>query len=93
MGNFLKDKNNEQHNHYLKPLSRSVNLNNTEYEEYLNQAIQPDQAEIIRNIAIAGKYGSGKSSVIDSYFSKYYQNDYLRVSFATFRGKKTGRNR
>lgn len=90
MENFLNDKNNEQHNHYLKPLSRSVNLNNTEYEEYLNQAMQPDQAEIIRNIAIAGKYGSGKSSVIDSYFSKYYQNDYLRVSFATFRGQKQG---
>ncbi|TVV27502.1 hypothetical protein FO435_06200 [Weissella cibaria] len=48
----------------------------------------PDQDDIIRNIAITGKYGSGKSSVIDTYFSHYYENDYLRVSFATFKGQR-----
>ena len=90
MKKFLNDMDREKRVRNLKPLSRNVNLDNSEYEDYLNQAMSPDQDEIIRNIAIAGKYGSGKSSVIDSYFSKYFKKDYLRVSFATFKGQTQG---
>lgn len=49
MKKFLNDTDSEPHVRYLKPLSRSVNLDNTEYEDYLNQAMAPVQGEIIRN--------------------------------------------
>lgn len=79
---------NEENKGKLRPLSRRADSDIEEYREYLNQAMKPAKNEIIRNIAIAGKYGSGKSSVIDSYFEQNYRNDYLRVSFATFEGQK-----
>lgn len=45
--------------------------------------------EKVKNIAITGQYSSGKSSIIQSYFSKYVnKNDYLNISLATFEKKE-----
>lgn len=38
----------------------------------------------IKNIAITGSYGSGKSSIIKTFKKKYKQFDYLNISLATF---------
>lgn len=36
------------------------------------------------NIAITGKYGSGKSTIIDSYLKERNNSDFLKVSLAAF---------
>ena len=38
----------------------------------------------IKNIALTGSYGSGKSSIIKTFKDKYKQFDYLNISLATF---------
>lgn len=38
----------------------------------------------IKNIALTGSYGSGKSSIIKTFKEKYKQFDYLNISLATF---------
>lgn len=52
------------------------------YKGYLDTALEKPDA---RNIAITGKYGSGKSSIIDTYFKE--RTDFLKVSFAAFESK------
>lgn len=68
----------------LAVLSPNTKLTGSHYElykTYLHEAIDNENS-VVSNIAITGKYGSGKSSIIDTYF--WDRNDYLRVSFATF---------
>ena len=71
----------------LLPLNSKKNLQGKsfkQYERYLNSVIEnPD----IQNIAITGKYGSGKSSIVDSYFENRQKADFLKVSFASFKDK------
>lgn len=61
-------------------------------EEYLNSlewALQ--NRHKIKNIAIAGSYGSGKSSVIQTFQKKHKHNDdynFLNISLATFKEDK-----
>lgn len=61
-------------------------------EEYLNSlewALQ--NRHKIKNIAIAGSYGSGKSSVIQTFQKKHKHNDdynFLNISLATFREER-----
>jgi hypothetical protein len=63
-------------------------------EEYLNSlewALQNKQK--IKNIAIAGPYGSGKSSVIQTFQKKHIHNDdfhFLNISLATFKEESKG---
>jgi len=38
----------------------------------------------IRNIAVTGNYGSGKSSVLQSYIKQNKKNKFLNISLATF---------
>ena len=45
------------------------------------------ESEEIRNIAITGPYGSGKSSLIKSYFKKRPQYKTLKISLATIEKK------
>lgn len=55
--------------------------NGQEYMAALNWALSnPD----IHNIAISGPYGSGKSSVIESYLKKHSELKALRISLAAF---------
>lgn len=47
----------------------------------------------IRNIAVTGNYGSGKSSVLQSYIKQNKQNKFLNISLATFAiEEKEGQN-
>lgn len=78
----------DKHNSKLFPLSPKSDLSDEKYkryETYLNDVLENNS---INNIAITGKYGSGKSSIVDTYFDKNKSEDYLRVSFATFNTKK-----
>ena len=53
------------------------------YEKMLNWAFQNKR---VKNIALSGPYGSGKSSIIETYLRKYKEisKSALRVSMATF---------
>lgn len=66
----------------LRPLSPKIDLENDAnfqiYKTYLDDAL----TDGVHNLAITGKYGSGKSSIIDSYFKK--KDNCLKVSFSTF---------
>ena len=62
----------------LTPLSDAENV-----EEYLNALKWALKQDKIKNIALAGPYGAGKSSIIDTFLEKYkdenfYQNDNLK---------------
>ena len=64
-------------------------------EDYLNSiewALQ--NRSKIKNIAIAGSYGSGKSSVIQTFQKKHKHNDdynFLNISLATFKEESKGK--
>lgn len=53
-------------------------------EEYLNALHWALKSKKITNIALAGPYGSGKSSIIQSYLMKYPSTKSLNISLATF---------
>ena len=55
------------------------------YKEALDFALQE---ESVHNIAITGNYGSGKSSVIDSYFKDICCKNFFKISLATFSEKE-----
>ena len=55
--------------------------NGQEYMNALDWALEQDD---IRNIAISGPYGSGKSSVINTYFKNRHYEDVLPISLAAF---------
>ncbi len=51
------------------------------YEEALNFVFKHDD---IRNIALSGAYGAGKSSILESYKKKYPNKKYIHISLAHF---------
>ncbi len=53
-------------------------------EEYLNALHWALKNKKIKNVALAGPYGSGKSSIIQSYLTKYPSTKALNISLATF---------
>ena len=55
--------------------------NGDEYIKALKWALKQQR---VKNIAIAGPYGSGKSSIIESFLKLENAKKYLRVSMATF---------
>lgn len=62
------------------------NMVENKAEDALKFALENEK---IKNIAITGQYSSGKSSIIQSYFSKYVdKKDYLNISLATFEKKE-----
>lgn len=66
-----------------KSLTPNDNIENGDaYLEALDWALSQDD---IKNIALTGPYGSGKSSVIDTYIKKHKEGrEYLKISLATF---------
>lgn len=73
------------HNHeHLGPNKNAPN--NKTYETSLLWALRDPY---IRNIAVTGPYGSGKSSVIATFLNKNKQFHYINVSLATFDETKT----
>ena len=55
-------------------------------EEYLNTLHWAIKQKNVKNIALAGPYGSGKSSIIETYLKKHKIIKWktLRISMATF---------
>lgn len=51
------------------------------YEEAIDYALQNDD---IRNVAISGAYGAGKSSVLESYKAKHKEYRFVHISLAHF---------
>lgn len=53
------------------------------YEEALDYVFQSNN-EDVRNVAITGAYGAGKSSVLSSYKAKHKEKKFLHISLAHF---------
>lgn len=69
-------------NSKYESLAPNCNISNgDEYFNALNWALKQDD---IHNIAISGPYGSGKSSVINSYFKSFPNKNTVHISLATF---------
>lgn len=51
------------------------------YEEAINFSLENDK---ILNIAISGSYGSGKSSLLESYKNEHLEKNFLHISLAHF---------
>ena len=69
-------------NRYYESLAPSNDIKNgDEYFAALDWAISQND---IRNIAIAGPYGSGKSSIIRSYLKRNPEKKVLNISLAAF---------
>ena len=62
-------------------LSPSTDINNQAYFDALDEKLNDQQ---VKNIAVIGPYGSGKSSVIDSFFKNNEKYNYLHISLANF---------
>jgi uncharacterized membrane protein len=72
--------------HTLSPTDDAENVDN--YIQSLDWALKNKKR--IKNIAISGAYGSGKSSVIKTYIKRNKNKDYkfLNISLATFKEQK-----
>lgn len=75
---------NKKINEKLRTLSPTDNAENIDtYLNSLKWALY--NSNTIKNIAISGPYGAGKSSIIDTYIKKNrFNHKYLKVSLATF---------
>jgi hypothetical protein len=75
----------------LSPTNEAENIEN--YIETLNWALQ--NRKKIKNIAITGPYGSGKSSIIQTFQHKNLNTDYhfLNISLATFKEERDTANK
>lgn len=83
LNRILKAKNNLPYSN----LSPKSDIEDKEkYFEALKWAIKNN--EKIHNIAITGTYGSGKSSIINSFFQKNKRIKKLSISMASFNGEK-----
>lgn len=83
---------NEHQVHSLSPLN---NLDQGEekesYEKYENRLISALNEESVFNIAVTGIYGSGKSSILNTFKKKYKENsqwDFLDISLSSFQINK-----
>lgn len=77
----------------FEDLAPATNVDISNYEQVLNQAFSSPR---LKNIAITGPYGAGKSSILASYLQskeasdKNYANLCLRISLAHFQPTKSG---
>lgn len=77
----------------FEDLAPATNVDISNYEQVLNQAFSSPR---LKNIAITGPYGAGKSSILASYLQskeasdKNYANLCLRISLAHFQPTKAG---
>ncbi|MFD2743147.1 MULTISPECIES: YobI family P-loop NTPase [Sphingobacterium] len=71
----------------LFPLSAIDNAENIDfYQKFLDQAIVSKQKNKIKNIALSGIYGAGKSTIIDTYLKNRPNLIPLRISISNFNG-------
>ena len=77
----------------FEDLAPATNVDISNYKQALDQAFSNPR---LKNIAITGPYGAGKSSILESYlqskeaFDKKYANLSLRISLAHFQPTKEG---
>lgn len=72
--------------YHFEKLTLKDDVNISVYEEALDYVFESDD---IRNVAISGAYGAGKSSVLASYKKKHTDKNFLHISLAHFdEGKK-----
>ncbi|MBQ8292584.1 MAG: hypothetical protein IJX78_02105 [Bacilli bacterium] len=69
----------------FEKLTLKDDLNIDVYEEALDYVFESDD---IRNVAISGAYGAGKSSVLASYKKKHPDKKYIHISLAHFNSEK-----
>lgn len=71
---------------HFEKLTLNDNVNIDVYEEALNFAFSSSD---IRNIAISGAYGAGKSSVLASYKKKHSEKSFIHISLAHFKDEQS----
>lgn len=64
-------------------------VNEIEHKEYENAILSGIKEKDVKNIAITGTYGSGKSSIIKNFQNNHPEYNYLFISMATFEKDKT----
>ena len=69
----------------FEKLTLKDDVNIDVYEEALDYVFESDD---IRNVAISGAYGAGKSSVLVSYKKKHSDQKYIHISLAHFSSEK-----
>ena len=69
--------------HSLSPINNIEEVD-AKYKTYNDILYFALNEKSIHNIAITGQYGSGKSTVIDSYFKDKPHKDFFKISLATF---------
>lgn len=69
----------------FEKLTLKDDVNIDVYEEALDYVFESDD---IRNVAISGAYGAGKSSVLASYKKKHPEKKYIHISLAHFNSEK-----
>ena len=79
-------------NFKITVLSPSDNLESSaSYKNYEKRLVAALRHELVLNIALTGIYGSGKSSILNT-FKRTYENknewDFLEVSLSTFKVEK-----
>lgn len=84
----MEEDNEKNINFYI--LNAKDKIDNIEiYEEALKYAINN---QYINNIAITGKFGSGKTSIINTYRNKHTEKKFFNISLATFNNKLDDRD-
>ena len=48
------------------------------------------ESDNVRNVAVSGAYGAGKSSVIESYKKRHLEDKFLHISLTRFRTENNG---
>ena len=90
------NENNKDNNDVKK--EKSIKFYNLSPDEINNDSIylkaldQKIKDEKVLNIAITGRYGAGKTSVIRTYQKMHPENDYLNISLASFKNKGQDNN-
>ncbi|MEM5599629.1 P-loop NTPase fold protein, partial [Niallia circulans] len=86
--NFIKkfswkvEKERTNSNPLYEDLTAENNVKNNHYLEALEWSLNNEK---IKNVALSGPYGSGKSSIINSFEQLYKKNyNFLNISLATF---------
>lgn len=77
----MEKKNMSENNYMFQKLTPISNADLAVYEEAMKYVFLNDD---IRNIAISGTYGAGKSSVIETYKKQYENIRFLHISLAHF---------
>ncbi|WP_321297198.1 hypothetical protein [Marinifilum fragile] len=80
--NRLELKTVQSNKYHFEDLAPIDNVNDKSYCEALSWALANKK---IKNIAITGLYGSGKSSILQTFFKNHPIYKYLNISLATFR--------